>query len=337
MGPESISVVIPVYKSEAILPDLLGRLYPILVNHGCPFEVILVNDGSNDRSWEAITKLTETWPRVRGIDLPRNYGQHNALLCGIRAARCSLIVTMDDDLQHPPEEIPRLLERLTDGVDVVYGPPLREKHGWWRDRASILTKLALSQILGITIASKVSAFRAFRTRVRDAFADFRSPAVSIDVLLTWGTTRFAAAPVRHEPRRVGRSNYNVVKLIKHALNLITGFSTLPLRIATLMGLITILFGAGVLGFVVGRYVLYGSTIAGFSFLASIIAIFSGSQLFALGIIGEYLARMYLRMLDRPAFTIREQIESPESKSGEGMPCGSRLHAPDSAGITSSAA
>jgi glycosyltransferase involved in cell wall biosynthesis len=306
---ESISVVVPVYNSEAILPELLARLHRVLGARGSPFEIILVNDGSRDRSWDAIAKLAQIWPQVHGLDLARNYGQHNALLCGIRAAQYGLIVTLDDDLQHPPEEIPHLLDKLLEGHDVVYGTSRQQLHGWWRDGASILTKLVLRHLMGARTSRQVSAFRVFRTRLRESFANYRSHFVSIDVLLTWGTTRFAAVPVRHEPRRLGRSNYNLRKLMVHALNMATGFSTLPLRIATLIGLATTVFGVAVLAYVVGTYLLKGSPIAGFSFLASIIVIFSGAQLFGLGIIGEYLARMYLRVLDRPAFTVRQQVFS----------------------------
>jgi undecaprenyl-phosphate 4-deoxy-4-formamido-L-arabinose transferase len=235
----------------------------------------------------------------------RNYGQHNTLLCGIRQARYEVIVTMDDDLQHPPEEIPNLLAKLAEGYDVVYGTPQQEQHGFWRDVASQVTKLALQSTMGAETARNVSAFRAFRTRLRDAFANYQGPFVSIDVLLTWGTTRFAAIPVHHDPRRVGRSNYTFVRLVTHALNMMTGFSTWPLQLASLIGFAFTLFGLGVLVYVIGRYLIEGGSIAGFPFLASIIAIFSGAQLFALGIIGEYLARMHFRMMERPAYSVRE--------------------------------
>jgi undecaprenyl-phosphate 4-deoxy-4-formamido-L-arabinose transferase len=165
--------------------------------------------------------------------------------------------------------------------------------------------MALQAAMGAATARKVSAFRLFRTHVRDAFAAYRSPNVSIDVLLTWGTTRFAAIPARHEPRTVGVSNYTFRKLVRHALNMMTGFSTLPLRLASIIGLLFTVFGFFVLVFVLGRYFLAGSSVAGFPFLASIIAIFSGAQLFALGIIGEYLARMHFRTMDRPVYTVRE--------------------------------
>src|SRR5205807_2034684 len=145
------------------------------------------------------------------------------------------IVTIDDDLQNPPEEIPKLLALLSEGYDVVYGTPQNQQHGLLRDLASLITKMILQGAMGAATARKVSAFRAFRTRLRQAFADYRSPYVSIDVLLTWGTTRFGAVTVRHDAREIGRSNYTVGKLIIHALNMVTGFSVLPLQLAGLLG------------------------------------------------------------------------------------------------------
>lgn len=305
----SISVVVPVYNSEQSLPLLLGRLAPVLAQVARKYEIILVNDGSRDGSWTLIEKLAQQHPMVRGFCLMRNYGQHNALLCGIRAARYELIVTLDDDLQHPPEEIPKLLAQLSDSIDVVYGTPEREQHGLFRDLASRITKLALQSAMGAKTARKVSAFRAFRTLLRDAFASYSSPYVSIDVLLTWGTTRFTSVPVRHDERMLGKSNYTFSKLVRHAMNMMTGFSELPLRVATFLGFGLSLFGLFVLAYVLLRYLIYGSAVAGFPFLASIIALFSGAQLFALGIIGEYLARMHFRMMDRPVFSIRRSVGS----------------------------
>jgi glycosyltransferase involved in cell wall biosynthesis len=304
----SLSVVIPVYNSEGSLRKLVDRLEPVLAKRGAPFEILLVNDGSRDRSWSVVAELAREHAFVRGINLMRNYGQHNALLCGIRAASNDVILTMDDDLQHPPEEIERLVGALEDGVDVVYGTPKDEPHGLLRGVASRLTKLALERAMGAETARKVSALRVFRTHLRDAFSEYRSPHVSIDILLTWATTRFASVVVRHDERTVGTSNYSVRMLFTHALNMVTGFSTLPLRMASWIGFAFTLFGIGVLAFVLGRYLVYGSVVQGFPFLASLIAIFSGAQLFALGIIGEYLARMHVRMMDRPAYTVRTRTE-----------------------------
>jgi len=309
--PSSISVVIPVYRSEKILPDLLQRLHPVLASLTERWEVILVNDSSPDGSWEIILQLAAQYPEITPINLMRNYGQHNALLCGIRAARFDVIVTMDDDLQHPPEEIPKLLRKLADGYDVVYGTPEREQHGLGRDLASWITKLALQNVMGADIARHVSAFRSFRSDVAAAFRNYSGAFVSIDVLLTWGTNRFSAIAVRHEPRKAGVSGYTIRKLITHAMNMMTGFSTVPLQFASIVGFVFTLFGIGVLGYVVGRFFWLGGSVPGFPFLASIIAIFSGAQLFALGIIGEYLARMHFRMMERPSYVVRSGA-APES-------------------------
>jgi len=220
----SISVVVPVFNSEGTLDELVSRLKTVLSQFAAEWEIILVNDGSQDESWRVICELARQYSWIRGIDLMRNYGQHNALLAGIREAQYPVIITMDDDLQNPPEEIPLLLAKLHEGYDVVYGTPAREQHGLSRDLASRVTKLALQSAMGAETARKVSAFRVFRTRVREAFANYQGPFVSIDVLLTWGTTRFAAVSVRHDPRRIGKSNYTFRKLVTHALNMMTGFS-----------------------------------------------------------------------------------------------------------------
>lgn len=304
----TVSVVIPVYNSELTLVDLISQLGNVLPAIAREYEVILVNDGSRDRSWEVISKLMAQYSWISGINFMRNYGQHNALLCGIRQAQYEIIVTMDDDLQNPPEEIVRLLAELSQGWDVVYGTPQHEQHGIWRDLASQVTKLALGSAMGIATARKVSAFRAFRTQLRDAFSQYSGPYVSIDVLLTWATTRFSAVHVRHQPRQAGRSNYTFFKLVTHAVNMLTGFSTMPLRLASFVGFVFTFMGIVVLFYVVGRYLMLGYSVAGFPFLASIIAIFSGAQLFTIGIIGEYLARMYFRSMNRPSYSIRSYGE-----------------------------
>jgi glycosyltransferase involved in cell wall biosynthesis len=299
-----VSVVIPVYNSADILPFLLERLAAALAKLEKPYEVILVNDGSRDHSWGRIVELAGRYPFVRGFDLMRNFGQHNALLAGTRAARFDVVVTMDDDLQHPPEEIAKLLAALTSDKDVIYGVPEVLPHSAGRNLASRLTKLVLQRAMGAEIASRVDAFRAFRTQVRQAFANFVGIHISLDVLLTWGTTRFGMVNVDHHPRRIGKSNYDFRKLTTHALNMMTGFSTLPLQLASMLGFGTTVLGLLVLAYVLARVFVENAAPAGFPLLVSIISIFSGAQLVALGIIGEYLARVHTRSLDRPPYVLR---------------------------------
>jgi undecaprenyl-phosphate 4-deoxy-4-formamido-L-arabinose transferase len=307
----SISVVIPVYNAELTLEELYRQLTPAMEALTDRFEIVMVEDCGKDQSWTIIRDLVERDRRVRGIKLIRNYGQHNALLCGIRAARYDVIITIDDDLQHPVSELKVLFNKLAEGYDVVYGAPQIQQHGMLRDLASQLTKMALQGAMGVDNARNVSAFRAFRTHLREGFKDYRSPTVSIDVLLTWATSNFTAVKVRHNPRFAGQSNYNIRKLIHHAINLMTGFSTLPLQIASIVGFMFTLFGFAVLAWVLGAYFVSGSTIPGFPFLASIIAIFSGAQLFALGIFGEYLARIHFRSMNRPPYVIGQISDTLE--------------------------
>jgi len=300
-----VSVVVPVFQSTETLTVLADRIDATLSHLG-PYEVILVDDGSQDSTWKRIEQLSALWPQVVGFRLGRNYGQHNALVAGIRQASFPVVVTIDDDLQNPPEEIPLLVSRLLSGnLDVVYGVPQRVEQSVPRKMASRITRLALSSGLGVDSALEVSSFRAFRTRVRDAFANDLGTNVSLDALLTWGSSQFGSVHVRHEPRNTGSSNYTFGKLVRFAIDTTTGYSTFPLQLASILGLATAGFGLVVLIYVVIRPWLTGASVEGFPFLASIVAIFSGVQLFTLGIFGEYLARMHFRIMRKPTYVISE--------------------------------
>ena len=310
----SVSVVIPVYRSEnsiTLVVEELARELPELADR---YEVLLVEDGGGDNSWTVIQALSDQYAFVRGFRLMRNFGQHNALLCGIRAARHDIIVTMDDDLQHPTTSISDLLKKLAEGYDVVYGTPEKERHGPLRNIASWTTKLALQGAMGAETARKVSAFRAFRTELRESFEHFRGPLVNIDVLLTWGTISFAAVTTPHAPRTIGKSTYTFGKLLNHAFNMITGFSTLPLRFASALGLLMTAFGSVIFIYIMlSQLFAFRFEVPGFTFTVSLIAIFAGAQMFALGIIGEYLARMHLRIMDRPVYVVKESTEEAEDE------------------------
>lgn len=220
----SVSVVVPVYNAAHSLRELALRVDTAVGPTASAYELLLIDDGSEDASATVAAELAERHPWIRRVELTRNYGQHNALLCGIREARYDIIVTIDDDLQNPPEEIPSLLSALNEGHDVVYGYPLRQRHGVGRGLASRVTKFALRYLLGGETALKISSFRAFRRELRRAFSEYQGPSVNVDVLLTWATTRFAAIPVRHALRTSGTSTYGLPKLYRHTLNMVTGFS-----------------------------------------------------------------------------------------------------------------
>lgn len=300
----NLSIVVPVYKGETLIEPLVSQINSTLPAFTDQYEIILVNDGSPDDSWTVIQRLSQQYPCVRGIRMMRNYGQHNATLCGVRAARYEVTVTMDQDLQHPPEEIPRLLKKLSEGFDVVYGSPRRLPQSLWRNIMTAGIKWILAKVIGLPAVRNVSAFRAFRTQLRDAFINFQSPSLILDVLLSWGTMRFTSVDVNIGHAQ--RTNYSFKMLVRAAMLILIGYSTLPLRFASWVGFMMTLFGIGVFIYVLVIYFTAGS-LPGFPFLASIIALFSGAQLFGLGIFGEYLARMFDRSMDKPSYVIHETV------------------------------
>lgn len=307
----SVSIVVPVYNSQSTLEILTSRIVAVMDALKSPYEIIYVNDGSRDQSWSKIEELVKKYKNVRGLDFSVNAGQHNALLCGIRAARYELTITMDDDLQHPPEEIPKLLAALTDQFDIVYGSPMAKPHGFYRTLASNTSKLVLKKSMGVAVASNISSFRLFRTKVRNAFAGFHGFYFCVDVLLSWGTSRFSAIQVRFDQRQQGESQYTFLLLIRHVINLVTGFSPMPLQLASFVGFGFTILGMVTFFYIVIGYFIHGRVVPGFAFLGSIVSIFAGAQLFAIGIIGEYIARMYFRILEHPTYTVRNELPKSE--------------------------
>jgi undecaprenyl-phosphate 4-deoxy-4-formamido-L-arabinose transferase len=305
---KNISVVIPVYNSSEILPKLISELNLVLQNCSDKYQIILVNDCSKDDSWKAISSLAEEYKFIKGINLMKNYGQHNAILCGIKNADYEYIITMDDDLQHPPKEIPNLLEKLSDDIDVVYGIPKSNAHNSWRNLSSKISHFLFKKLTANSVSKDISAFRAFKTELRKAFENYNGRYVSIDMLLTWGTNKFENIEVEHSKRLSGKSNYNFRKLVSYATNLFTSFSALPLQVASILGFIFTLFGIVIFGYVMVNYFVSDGAIKGFTFLAATIAIFSGIQLFVLGILGEYISRIHFRSMKEPYYVIKNIIE-----------------------------
>jgi glycosyltransferase involved in cell wall biosynthesis len=312
LAAASVSVVVPVYNSERTLAELAARLEKVLTPLVKSYEIIFVNDGSRDQSWEEILKLAAQKRFIRGFNLMTNYGQHNALIAGIDEAKHEIILTIDDDLQHPPEEIPRLLEKLCKGYDVVYGRPATRSHSTWRNFSSKILKTTLKVVLGAEMGGHSSAFRAFRADLRRGFKNFRDAQLSIDVLLSWSAARVTHIMVEHHNRKVGKSGYTMRKLFILAFNMLTGYSTLPLRIASWIGLFSALNGLGIFLYVVIRRLLQTNYVPGFAFLAAEIALFAGLQLFAVGVIGEYIARLHFRTMGKPPYVVREEIDGEKN-------------------------
>lgn len=323
---ESVSVVIPCYRSARTLPMLVPRIVSVLRELSVRHEVILVVDGGPEDTWSAAADLARQVEGVRAIHLSRNYGQHNALVAGIREAQFQVVVTMDDDLQHLPEQIPHLLAALErDHLDLVYGVPHVEEHGFLRSLASRSVKAGMSAALDIRSARKISAFRAFRTHLRDGFEGLSGPHASIDVALSWATTRVGSSQVHMSHREHGRSNYSLRLLIRHTANMVLGYSSAPLRLASYLGFLVGTLGLLLGGAVLWRFATGGTTVAGFTTVASMVALFSAAQLISIGVLGEYIGRIHGSGMGRPTYVVRERagssasFEVPRQSSGAGAP------------------
>lgn len=300
-----ISVVIPCYRSRETIRPLVRDLLHELPKVADAYEVIMVVDGSPDDTYVIAHELEVEHPGiVHAVLLRRNFGQHNALLAGISRARYPITVTMDDDRQHRPDQLTALLAPLNDPfVDLVYGVARDEEHGFARSFASRTVKAALA-MAGVPNAKDVSAFRAFRTELRDGFTDVSDPFASLDVLVSWTTTSIVAVPVQMDERTEGRSGYTLKALIRHAMNMITGYGTLPLRMVTWLGWTTSFLGAVLLVVVIVQYLLGAIAVAGFTTLVSLLAILCGVIMLSLGILGEYIGRLHFRSMHRPMFVVK---------------------------------
>jgi len=293
---EGLSVIIPVYNSDTTLSDVVSALLELLPSLANQYEVILVNDGSQDKSWDIIRSFADSNPHVHGLNLVRNFGQQNATLAGIRAAQQPIIVTMDADGQHPPEEISKLLTLINEGCDVAYGYTKKPPYGAFRNLATITTKWVINRLNLFPDTTRVSAFRAMRTHLRDVFAQCNTPYISVDALLRWSTNRFNTVLVQHNPRMAGKSAISIWRFHALILNAITSYSLVPVQLIEITG--SILVALGVAGAVFSTSTL--------STAISMMSFFTGIICIAVGIVGEYVARHYLLSLSKSLALVREQ-------------------------------
>jgi glycosyltransferase involved in cell wall biosynthesis len=307
---KKLSVIIPVFNSE----DSLRQLSRDIFQHCVPafssdIEVIFVDDGSVDGSWPEICQIAESTENVVGLRLERNFSQHNALLAGILHSTGEWILTIDDDLQHPLEEVAAMKELTAKGFNLVYGTnALQPVNGRARMLATVATKVAFRLFLGISNAPQISAFRLISGRFRNYARGVQGPTVSIDALLSLAGFRGASHRVSFRRREHGQSNYSAGKLVKHALKTILSFSVVPLQLATLLGIVVIIFSVLVLFYVVARALIEPS-VPGFPFLASIISFVSGVQLVMMGIQGLYIGEIHSRCMGYQPFVVGEVVKN----------------------------
>jgi glycosyltransferase involved in cell wall biosynthesis len=304
-----LSVVIPVYNSAPTLEKLLARLSQTLDPRIEHYEIILVDDGSKDDSWEVMQSLRKSHDKLVTVQLMRNYGQHNTLMCGLSMAKGKFIVTMDDDLQNPPEELPKMLDHIEKtGLDLVYGCPDSRSHATWRNLGSAIVWRFYRKVFRNPITP--TPFRVMRHQLVRSVLFYDLNFTYLDGLLAWCTDRIGTVDVQHHARQEGRSGYSISKLLGLALNLYTNFSLIPLQTVSTVGLLTA--AAGFLGglYYLGQYLLKNIVVPGFASIIIAILILGGVQLLALGIMGEYLGRLHLNVNRKPQYVVRSVCEAP---------------------------
>lgn len=302
----ALSIVVPVYRSETILPRLVDEVLAGAAQAGLAerFELILVNDASPDRSWEVITSLARRHAFVRGICLTRNFGQHNATMAGLNAAGGDVVVVMDDDLQHPPSAIAQLVAAIDAGYDVCYTRYVGRKHAAWKKIGSGFNDLLATWVLGKPRNLYLSSFKALRRSIVREVVKYDGPYAYVDGLILDVTRHITFIPIAHGDRAEGEGNYGLKKSISLWLKMITSFSVLPLRLASVTGMAIAGFSLAAIVSIVINKLLYPETSAGWSSLVASILFMGGLQLLCLGVIGEYLGRTYLKLNHKPQFVLR---------------------------------
>ncbi|MBO9679021.1 MAG: glycosyltransferase family 2 protein [Acidovorax sp.] len=301
----SLSIVVPVYRSEPILPLLVEKVQQEIGQLGLPhgFELILVNDASPDQSWKVIRELAARYSFVRGLSLRRNFGQHNATMAGLHQARGSMVVVMDDDLQHPPEAIPRMLAALEEGYDVCYTHYNNRQHALWKKLGSAFNDWAARHLLGKPRGLYLSSFKAMRSEVVAEIIRYDGPFAYVDGLILDVTRNIHAVGINHQARHEGEGNYNLRRSVSLWLKMATSFSILPLRIASYAGFLLSAVSLLMIVYVMVQKWMYPETPAGWSSLIATVLLIGGVQTLSIGMLGEYLGRTYLKLNHKPQFVV----------------------------------
>ncbi|MBF0341201.1 MAG: glycosyltransferase family 2 protein [Magnetococcales bacterium] len=311
-----LSIVIPVYQSEACLEPLVARIQQVLLPAGISFEIILVNDGSRDGSWRVIEALCARHAHVVGVRHRRNFGQDNAIMTGFRLARGEFVATMDDDLQHDPGDLPRLMAALRESdAEVVFGTTGTRQDPWWKKLGRKLNEKTLEWLLDKPRGFEFTSYRMLRGEVvRDiAFYDGAFP--YIDALLVQVSTRFIQIPITLSPRYAGVSNYTLFNSLQMWLKLVVSFSIKPLRVVTFVGMAAFLAGAVSATVVVATKLFwpedFGPNDAGWASLMVVLLIMNGLQMCFIGILGEYVGRSYVLNSRRPQSVVAKVLNRTE--------------------------
>ncbi|MBI2352560.1 MAG: glycosyltransferase [Deltaproteobacteria bacterium] len=303
-----LSVVIPIYNEEVTIERLHERLSRVLEPLGKSYEVIYIDDGSTDGTRAILQRLHSKDPNVKVVVFNRNYGQHAAVVAGFERAGGEIIVTLDGDLQNPPEEIPKLLEKIQEGYDVVGGWREGRQDSLMRRFPSFLINQVTSLLVGVKMKDYGCMLRAYRREVVERICQCQEISSFIPVLANSFAGSVVEIPVAHSPRTSGRSKYTPFRLLRLNFDLLTGFSLLPIQAVSFAGILISFLGVGFAVFLAVRRLLVGPEVEGVFTLFAILFFFVGLQILALGLIGEYIGRIYMEVRRRPRYVIKEVLE-----------------------------
>jgi undecaprenyl-phosphate 4-deoxy-4-formamido-L-arabinose transferase len=311
MSEPYLSVVVPVFNEEESLPELLSRLSPALQALTKSYEVLLVNDGSRDGSLALLREAAAGDPHLTVIDFNRNYGQHSAIFAGFEAARGEIIVTLDADLQNPPEEIGKLVAKMEEGFDVVGSVRIKRQDPFFRRLASRLVNRVTSMATGVDLSDYGCMLRAYRRGVVKTLCQSKEISTFIPVLADMFAGRVTEVPVAHAERLKGQSKYSLWKLVRLQFDLMTSFSLWPLRSTMLMGVLMAVASMIVALVLIAGRLIEGPhwAVSGVFTLFAVLFFFVGAMFFALGLLGEYVGRIYMEVRHRPRYVIRQVIRS----------------------------
>jgi dolichol-phosphate mannosyltransferase len=317
-----LSIVVPCYNEQAVIDELIARLTAVCEpNFAGTHEIVLINDGSTDGTWPMICAYAAKSPAIVGIDLARNHGHQLALTAGLQVCRGDLVLVIDADLQDPPELLPQMLAKVAEGYDVVYGQrTARQGETLFKRVTAAAFYRLLERLIDTPIPRDTGDFRLMTRRVVDQLNLMPERFRFIRGMVSWVGFAQTAIPFERDARFGGDSNYPLRRMMGLAFDAITSFSTLPLRIASLLGVVFGMMGIPMLVFVVWNYFRHGN-ITGWTSLAALVLILGSAQLIILGVIGEYLGRMYMEAKNRPLFIIREVRRSPVNVAPESVPHG----------------
>lgn len=306
--PVELSIVVPVFNEELVLGELYSRLTKVCKDLGKTYELVFVDDGSRDNSLDVLRRFKAADSAVRVVRFTRNFGQQAAVLAGFRHSRGAIVVQLDSDLQHPPEEIPKLLDGFRDDVDIVTTVPRKRRDGLLRVIGSKCLLRVGQFILGPHGRLNLSSFRAMRRSVLEKIDSCSDRSRYMAVLMSWLGVPTVEVEVEHHNRAKGKTKYGFAALVKLAWDLVSGFSSLPLRLVTYLGFFGALVGFMLMAFLTYQRAVNGILVEGFILLSAVFAFFAGVQLLCVGILGEYLGRVHMQVQGRPDYVVREVID-----------------------------